>query len=84
MAALTQNALANAAYGFQSFQNAEAALLPTGNGSVGGGVGAFDRNFNITVNAGVGDPNAIAEAIENVLREANARGTLTSGILGIG
>ena len=40
-------------------------------------------NYNITVNAGVGDPNAIAEAIENLLREANARGTLTSGLLNI-
>jgi hypothetical protein len=40
-------------------------------------------SYNITVNAGVGDPNAIAEAIENLLREANARGTLTSGLLNI-
>jgi hypothetical protein len=31
---------------------------------------------NITVNTGIGDPNAIAEAIENVLVEANYRGTL--------
>ena len=84
MAALTQSALANAAYGFQSYQNAESgAFLPTGNGSVGGGIGAFDRDINITVNTGVGDPNAIAEAIENLLREANSRGTLTNGILGI-
>jgi hypothetical protein len=30
----------------------------------------------INVNTGVGDPNAIAEAIENVLVEANYRGTL--------
>jgi len=37
--------------------------------------------YNITVQAGVGDPNAIAEAIDNILREANARGTITSGIL---
>ena len=35
------------------------------------------NNFNITVNTGVGDPNAIAEAIDNVLREARDRGTLT-------
>ena len=41
------------------------------------------NQYNITVQAGVGDPNAIAEAIQNLLREANARGTLTSGILGI-
>jgi len=31
----------------------------------------------IIVNTGVGDPNAIAEAIDNVLREARDRGTLT-------
>ena len=32
----------------------------------------------IIVNTGVGDPNAIAEAIDNVLREAQQRGTLTT------
>ena len=42
-----------------------------------GAVGSRDKNFNITVNTGVGDPNAIAEAISNVLREAQDRGTLT-------
>jgi hypothetical protein len=31
----------------------------------------------IIVNTGVGDPNAIAEAIDNVLRQARDRGTLT-------
>ena len=35
------------------------------------------NQYNITVQAGVGDPNAIAEAIDNVLREAQQRGTLT-------
>ena len=34
--------------------------------------------INITVNTGVGDPNAIAEAIDNVLREARQRGTLVA------
>jgi hypothetical protein len=34
--------------------------------------------YNITVNAGVGsDPNAIAEELERLLREARERGTLT-------
>jgi len=33
-------------------------------------------NFTVNVNTGIGDPNAIAEAIENVLVEANYRGTL--------
>jgi hypothetical protein len=35
-----------------------------------------EYNYSVTVNAGIGDPNAIAEAIENVLVEANYRGTL--------
>jgi hypothetical protein len=35
------------------------------------------NNFNITVNTGIGDPNAIAEEIERLLREARDRGTLT-------
>jgi hypothetical protein len=35
--------------------------------------------YNITINAGVGsDPNAIAEAIDEVLRQARDRGTLTA------
>jgi hypothetical protein len=41
-----------------------------------GAVGSRDRDFVINVNTGVGDPNAIAEAISNVLREAQSRGTL--------
>jgi hypothetical protein len=35
------------------------------------------NQYNITVQAGISDPNAIAEAIDNVLREARDRGTLT-------
>jgi hypothetical protein len=34
------------------------------------------NQYNITVNAGVGDPNAIAEAIDQVLTDAVQRGTL--------
>jgi hypothetical protein len=33
---------------------------------------------SITVNTGVGDPNAIAEAIDDVLRQARSRGTLVA------
>jgi hypothetical protein len=36
---------------------------------------------NITVEAGIGDPNAIAEAIAEVLQSAAARGTLVGGLL---
>ena len=44
----------------------------------GRGYGAGSSGGNtIIVNTGVGDPNAIAEAIDNVLREARDRGTLT-------
>jgi len=53
-----------------SFRAAEGGSL-FNSGAVG------SRDINITVNTGVGDPNAIAEAIDNVLREARDRGTLT-------
>ena len=42
-----------------------------------GAVGA--RDINITVNTGVGDPNAIAEAIDQILIDAVSRGTLRGG-----
>jgi hypothetical protein len=45
---------------------------PTGFGS-----GAYD--VNITVNTGVGDPNAIAEAVNQVIQDAVDRGTLRGG-----
>lgn len=43
----------------------------------GRGYGAGSGANTIIVNTGIGDPNAIAEAIDNVLREAQQRGTLT-------
>jgi hypothetical protein len=52
-----------------------------------GDLGGYSTSMNrggsgggntIIVNTGVGDPNAIAEAIDNVLREAQQRGTLTA------
>ena len=85
MEVLTANALANRNLALQAFQQDESQyLLPSANGSIGGGIGAFDRDITITVNTGVGDPNAIAEAIQQILLEANARGTITNGILGLG
>ena len=36
-------------------------------------------NFSVTVNTGIGDPNAIAEAIDQVLIDAVSRGTLRGG-----
>lgn len=35
-----------------------------------------EYNFSVTVNTGIGDPNAIAEAIDEVLQSAATRGTL--------
>jgi hypothetical protein len=37
----------------------------------------------IIVNTGIGDPNAIAEAIDQVLRDAQQRGTLVGGVFAI-
>ena len=37
----------------------------------------------IIVNTGVGDPNAIAEAIDQVLRDAQQRGTLVGGVFAV-
>lgn len=47
------------------------AALANNAGNVTGG-----SKVEITVNTGVGDPNAIAEAIAEVIRGANSRGTL--------
>jgi len=44
-----------------------------------GGTGAFDRDVNITVNTGIGDPNAIAETITQIVQDAIDRGTLRAG-----
>jgi hypothetical protein len=42
------------------------------------GYGGSANTYNITVQAGIGDPNAIAEAIDQVLTDAAQRGTLRS------
>jgi hypothetical protein len=55
---------------------------PTMNTGRGYGAGASGGN-TIIVNTGVGDPNAIAEAIDNVLREAQQRGTLVGGVFAV-
>jgi hypothetical protein len=44
-----------------------------------GAVGSRDRDFIITVNTGVGDPNAIAETITQIVQDAIDRGTLRAG-----
>jgi len=41
-----------------------------------------DRNYdmNVVINTGIGDPNAIAEAIDQVIQDAVNRGTLRNGL----
>jgi hypothetical protein len=46
-----------------------------------GAVGS--RDINITVNAGVGDPEAIARAVEDVIRQSYQRGTSSTGLLAV-
>lgn len=55
-----------------SFREAEGGSM-FNSGAVG------SRDINITVNTGVGDPNAIAEAIDQILIDAVQRGTLRGG-----
>ena len=56
--------------------------VPTGGSGGTAGSTAGGVTIATTVNTGIGDPNAIAEAIQNVLVEANYRGTLR-GLLAI-
>jgi len=51
-------------------------------GMTAGGSAGVSTPVNITVNTGIGDPNAIAEAVVTVINEAAQRGTLT-GTLGV-
>ena len=56
----------------------EAAAQAAANAAdlAGAGTAGFKNNVEITVNTGIGDPNAIAEAITQVITDANNRGTL--------
>jgi hypothetical protein len=68
----------------QSLTSGMAQGLPLSNALSGSRYAAqaaasYGAGATIVVNTGVGDPNAIAEAIDNVLREARDRGTLTVG-----
>ena len=61
---------------------------PTGTDFGGSGAGMGNNGtgsqvpagVNITVNTGIGDPNAIAEAIDQVINDAINRGTLRGGV----
>jgi hypothetical protein len=49
----------------------------------GRGYGAGSGVTNITVNTGVGDPEAIARAVEDVIRQSYQRGTSSTGLLAV-
>jgi hypothetical protein len=68
--------------GYQPFVGASIPTTVTDFGGSGAGLGSngsgnqLPAGVTINVNTGIGDPNAIAEAIDNVLTEAVSRGTL--------
>ena len=71
--------------GFVPFVGADIPVTePITNGGSGAGLGnngsgrQVPAGVNITVNTGIGDPNAIAEAINEVLNSAYQRGTLAT------
>jgi hypothetical protein len=39
--------------------------------------------YNITIQAGIGDPEAIARAVEDVIRQSYQRGTSSTGLLAV-
>jgi hypothetical protein len=75
------NALVN------SFANGNIGSFGAGSARVGEGGSIFSsgavgsRDININVTTGIGDPNAIAEAVNQVLQDAVDRGTLRAGSL---
>jgi hypothetical protein len=68
--------------GYEPFVGASIPSTVTDFGGSGVGLGSngtgrqVPAGVNITVNTGIGDPNAIAEAIDQVLTDAATRGTL--------
>jgi hypothetical protein len=61
--------------------NLKEYLVQTGLLTSGTKTGGGEFNYSITVNAGIGDPNAIANTIVQFLNTAKANGTLNNGIL---
>ena len=66
----------NASLGITSNGGATTSMPSTAGLGTSGTGNQLPTGVTINVNTGIGDPNAIAEAIENVLVEANYRGTL--------
>jgi hypothetical protein len=62
-------------------ENFKEYLVQTGALTSGTKPGGGEFNYSITVNTGIGDPNAIANEIVDFLNKAKANGTLANGIL---
>jgi len=81
------NALVNSYAGgaINPFNAGEFRLNEGGSTFNSDAVGAFDRNTNvtITVNTGVGDPEAIARAVEDIFNQSSYRGTSTNRDTGV-
>jgi len=59
-------------------------FTPSGAGLGNNGSGRqVPQGVNITVNTGIGDPEAIARAVEDVVRQSYQRGTSATGLLAV-
>jgi hypothetical protein len=70
----------------QSLTSGMAQGLPLSNALSGAryaaqGAASYGAGATINVNTGIGDPEAIARAVEDVIRQANQRGTTSLSIL---
>ena len=57
------------------FSLAEEALFTSDMGGGGAGGGSGSQSVDITINTGIGDPEAIARAVEDILNQSSYRGT---------
>jgi hypothetical protein len=78
--------------GYSPFVGADISnVAPVTSGGSGVGLGnngtgrqiPVQAGVNITVNTGVGDPEAIARAVEDVIRQSYQRGTSSTGLLAV-
>jgi hypothetical protein len=78
--------------GYQPFVGAKIpTTMPYDSGGSGAGLGntgsgrqvPVQANYSITVNAGVGDPEAIARTLEDYIRQSYQRGTSSTGLLAV-
>ena len=71
--------------GYEPFVGASIPSIPSSSFGSGAGLGTNGSGrqvpvgVTITVNTGIGDPNAIAEAVTQVIQDAVDRGTLRGG-----